>query len=93
MPSPEPFEVNITPPAARSLGRLAPKFADAALRFIDGPLAENPMRVPKALHGDLASMRSGYVGTSYRVLVKVDLTLRIVHVIAIAHRADVDRPR
>lgn len=93
MPNPDRFEIDITPPAARSLARLAPKFADAALQFIDGPLSENPMRVTKPLHGEFASMRSGYVGTSYRVLVKVDLINGIVHVVAIAHRADVYRSR
>ncbi|MFT4215863.1 MAG: type II toxin-antitoxin system RelE/ParE family toxin [Micropruina sp.] len=90
---PDLFQINMTPPAVRSVTRLAPKFADAALRFIDGPLAENPLRVTKPLHGELAGLRSGYVGTSYRVLVRVDVAERVVHVVAIAHRSDVYRPR
>lgn len=89
---PDPYQVNLTPPAIRSLTRLAPKFADAALRFIDGPLADNPLRGTKPLRGEFEGLRSGYVGTSYRVLVRVDEEPRIVHVLAIAHRADVDRP-
>ncbi|MFT4294218.1 MAG: type II toxin-antitoxin system RelE/ParE family toxin [Micropruina sp.] len=93
MPVLEPYQINLTPPAVRSLTRLAPKFADAALRFIDGPLAENPLRVTKPLRGEFEDLRSGYVGTSYRVLVRVDNDERIVHVVAIAHRADVYRPR
>lgn len=86
---PDRFEINLTPPAVRQLSRLAPKFADAALRFIDGPLAENPQRVTKPLRGDLEGLRSGYVGTSYRVLVRVDVAGGIVHVVAVAHRADI----
>lgn len=89
---PDPYAINLTPPAIRSLSRLAPKFADAALRFIDGPLAENPLRATKPLHGEFEGLRSGYVGTSYRVLIRVDTDERRVHVLAVAHRADVYRP-
>lgn len=88
----DPYAINLTPPAIRNLSRLAPKFTDAVLRFIDGPLAENPLRVTTPLRG-VFDNRSGYVGTSYRVLVSVDDEHRIVHVVAIAHRADVYRPR
>lgn len=89
----EPYDINLTPPAIRQLTRLPEKFADAVLRFIDGPLRENPLRVTKPLTGDFAGQRSGYVGTSYRVLVEVDHAEHVVHVIAVAHRADVYRPR
>ncbi|MFT4029184.1 MAG: type II toxin-antitoxin system RelE/ParE family toxin [Protaetiibacter sp.] len=90
---PEAYEVNVAPPAIRQLSLLPEKFADAVIRFIDGPLRENPLRVTKSLNGDFEGCRGGYVGTSYRVLVEVDHAERVVHVLAVAHRADVYRPR
>jgi len=69
---------------------LEPKLADAVLRFLDGPLAENPMRT-KALGAELEGQRSGYVGIAYRVVVRVDEPARTVYVLRIAHRADVYR--
>jgi mRNA-degrading endonuclease RelE of RelBE toxin-antitoxin system len=89
---PDRYEINLAGPAIRNLSRLAPKFADAALRFIDGPLAEDPWRVTKPLLGQFAGLRSGRVGTSYRVLVRVDEGSRVVHVLAVAHRSDVFWP-
>ena len=85
----EPFDVRLTGPAVRALGRLPAKLADAVLRFCDGPLANNPLRVTKPLGAELAGMRSGYVGIAYRVLVRIDEDARIVYVLRIAHRADV----
>lgn len=78
-------------PAARALGRLPPKLGDAVLRFLDGPLAENPLRATKPLGAELEGLRSGYVGVSYRVLVRIDEDERLVRVMRIAHRADVYR--
>ena len=89
MSTPEPFDVRLTGPAVRALGRLPSKLADAVLRFCDGPLTENPLRVTKPLGAELADLRSGYVGIAYRVLVRIDEEARIVHVLRIAHRADV----
>ena len=85
----EPFDVQLTGPAVRALGRLPTKLADAVLRFCDAPLANNPLRVTKPLGAELAGMRSGYVGIAYRVLVRIDEDARIVYVLRIAHRADV----
>lgn len=87
----KPYDVQITRPALRALHRLEPKFADAVLRFLDGPLAENPQRVPKALGAELEGQRSGYVGIAYRVIVRIDDDDRVVYVLRIAHRADVYR--
>lgn len=86
------YDVQITRPALRSLQRLEPKFADAVLRFLDGPLAENPLRVTKPLGAELEGQRSGYVGIAYRVVVRVDEDAQVVYVLRIAHRADVYRP-
>ncbi|GAB2826029.1 hypothetical protein GCM10027022_16060 [Alpinimonas psychrophila] len=87
----ERFRVEISFPATRALGRLSPKIVDAVLRFLDGPLAENPMRVTKPLGAELQGLRSGYVGISYRVLVRIDESALVVHVMRIAHRADAYR--
>jgi len=89
----EPFTVQFTGPAVRALERLPRKLADAVLRFCDGPLTENPLRVTKALGAELDGMRSGYIGIAYRVLVKIDEHENIVYVLRIAHRADVYQPR
>ncbi|MGV8885996.1 MAG: type II toxin-antitoxin system RelE family toxin [Microbacteriaceae bacterium] len=75
----------------RALSRLQPKFADAVLRFLDGPLTENPMRVTKPLGAELEGQRSGYVGISYRVVIRVDVETHTVYVLRVAHRADVYR--
>jgi mRNA interferase RelE/StbE len=83
--------VELSRPAARALGRLTPKLVDAVLRFLDGPLSENPLRVTKPLGAELEGLRTGYVGIAYRVLVRVDEDARVVQVMRIAHRADVYR--
>jgi len=90
--SPRPYDVQVTRPALRALQRLEPKFADAVLRFLDGPLTENPLRVTKPLGAELEGQRSGYVGIAYRVVVRVDEDDHVVYVLRIAHRADVYRP-
>ncbi len=86
------FTVTITAPASRAIGRMDPKVVDAVLAFIDGPLADSPMRVTKPLTGELVGKRSGYVGIAFRVLVEVDESQRTVWVLRVAHRADVYRP-
>ena len=87
----DPYRIEISRPAARALGRLAPKLADAVLRFLGGPLTENPLRATKPLGAELDGLRAGYVGISYRLLVRVDESARVVQVMRIAHRADVYR--
>ncbi len=85
------YRVELTRPAIRDLHRLPRKLADAALRFLEGPLSENPARVTKELHGSFEGMRSGYVGISYGVLVRIDESDRTVYVLRMAHRADAYR--
>lgn len=86
------YDVRLTGPALRVLGRLPEKLADAVLELCDGPLSENPLRVTKPLSGQLVEYRSAYVGIAYRVLVRVDHENSIVYVIRVAHRADAYRP-
>ncbi|MFK0402179.1 type II toxin-antitoxin system RelE/ParE family toxin [Microbacterium sp. NPDC090225] len=85
------YDVQVARPAFRALQRLEPKFADAVLRFLDGPLSENPRRVTKPLGAELEGQHSGYVGIAYRVVVRIDDDARVVYVLRIAHRADVYR--
>jgi mRNA-degrading endonuclease RelE of RelBE toxin-antitoxin system len=88
----EAWDVAIMSPARRDLARLPAKVADAALRFIDGPLRANPQRVTKPLEWELRGLRSGRVGAAHRVLVRVDESTMTVRVYRIAHRADAYRP-
>ncbi|WP_156251870.1 type II toxin-antitoxin system RelE family toxin [Pseudactinotalea terrae] len=88
----DPYDVQLTGPAIRALGRLPEKLADAVLELCGGALAENPLRVTKPLTGRLSDYRSAYVGIAYRILVRIDRDDRIVYVVRIAHRADVYRP-
>lgn len=83
------YRVELTGPALRSLERLSPKLVDAVLRYLEGPLSDNQMRVTKPLGAELEGLRAGYVGIAYRVLVRIDQDARIVQVLRIAHRADV----
>ncbi len=62
------------------------------MRFIDGPLTDNPLRATKPLAAELDGLRAGYVGIAYRVLVRIDEGSGVVRVMRIAHRADVYRP-
>ena len=86
------FRVQVSRPASRALNGLSPKLAEAVLRFLDGPLAENPMRVTKPLSAELEGLRAGYIGIAYRVLVRVDEEEHLVRVMRIAHRSDIYRP-
>lgn len=86
------YRIEISRPASRALGRLAPKLVEAVLRFLDGPLPDNPLRAMKPLGSELEGLRAGYIGISYRVLVRIDEDARLVQVMRIAHRADVHRP-
>ena len=86
-----PSRIELSRPAARALGRLPSKLVDAVLRFLDGPLAENPMRATKPLGAELEGLRVGCVGIAYRVLVRIDEEARLVRVMRIDHRADVYR--
>ncbi len=86
------YRVELSRPAVRALARLSPKLVDAVLRFLDGPLAKNSMRVTKPLAAELDGLRAGYVGIAYRVLVRIDVDARLVSVMRIAHRADAYRP-
>lgn len=87
------YEVRLTSSALRDLQRISPRYLDAVLTFLYGPLAENPRRVGKELQRELAGLRSARRG-DYRVLYEIrDDEHPGVLVHRIDHRAHVYRPR
>jgi len=62
----------------------------AVIEFITGPLIENPRRVGRQLRNELAGIYSARRGT-YRILYRIDETIRTVTVLRIDHRGDVYR--
>jgi mRNA-degrading endonuclease RelE of RelBE toxin-antitoxin system len=87
-----PYHVEVAGSARRDLRRLPIKIAAAVIEFISGPLAENPQRLSKHLHGELAAYRSARRG-DYRVLFRIDDDKHAIVVVAINHRAHIYRPR
>jgi mRNA interferase RelE/StbE len=85
-----PFEVHWAAPARRALRRLPEKVATSAIEFVYGPLADDPSRVGRPLRFELEGLHSAHRG-DYRIVYRVDLPRRRVHVLAIAHRADIYR--
>ncbi|MGH3833558.1 MAG: type II toxin-antitoxin system RelE family toxin [Pseudonocardiaceae bacterium] len=87
------FEVRVQLAARRALAeRLPEAVAAAVLDFLDGPLAEDPLRVGKPLVGPLAGCLGARRGT-YRVIYRVDLDHRTVQILDIDHRSSVYRRR
>jgi mRNA interferase RelE/StbE len=85
------YEVQVSSPAHRQLGRLPPKVAGAVVEFITAVLPANPLRLSKPLTGEFAALRSARRG-DYRVLIQVDDTAGTVLILRIAHRAEAYRP-
>jgi mRNA interferase RelE/StbE len=88
----EPFDVEWTSSALRSLDRLPEKVATACVEFVYGGLADNPQRAGRALRFDLEGTHSARRG-DFRVIDEIDEPSRVVTVIAISHRSDISRSR
>ena len=87
------FDVRVQPAARRALAeRLPEAVAAAVLEFLDGSLAENPLRAGKPLVGPFAGCLGARRGT-YRVIYRVDLDRRTVQVLDIDHRSTAYRRR
>lgn len=85
----QPFELVVTPPAARAIRSKLPEPVTAAvIEFITGVLLDNPHRVGKQLRGELAGIHSARRGT-YRVLYRINEHTHEVIVLRIEHRRDV----
>lgn len=86
-----PWELRVTAPARRHLERLPTAVAAAAIETL-GAIAWNPRRLGKPLRFELEGCWSARRGP-YRIVYRIDDATRTVAVLAIAHRADVYRPR
>lgn len=86
----ESYRVAVTARAARDLSRLPEKIATACLEFIFGPLVENPHRVGKALHAELAGLHSARRG-DYRVVYAIIEDAGRIEIVYIARRSDIYR--
>jgi mRNA interferase RelE/StbE len=83
----EPHSLRTTPTVRRAIADTLPEaVAAAAFEFITGPLLEHPYRVGKRLLPPLEDRFSVRRGT-YRV----DGAARVVTVVDIGHRRDIDR--
>jgi mRNA interferase RelE/StbE len=88
----DPYRVEWTPTARRDVARLPEKVATAVVEFVYGALRDNPQRVGRALHLDLAGFHSARRG-DFRVLYAIDADGRSIVIRTISHRADAYRPR
>lgn len=82
-----PLPIAWTPTAKRALARLPEKVAAAAIEFIYGPVAKNPLRIGKALRRELEGLYSARRG-DFRIIYRVS---EVVTIVAIDHRADIYR--
>lgn len=87
----QPYRIRPTARARRDIGRLPEAVAWACLKFIAGPLAENPQPVGKPLGAPFAGLHAARRG-SYRVIYRIDDERRQVDIMHIDHRVVVYRP-
>ena len=87
-----PYRVAWTPTAKRDVSRLPEKVATAVVEFVYGALRDNPQRVGRALHLDLAGCHAARRG-DFRVIDAIDPSESRVVIRAVSHRADAYRPR
>lgn len=89
----EPYDVQVTPGAARAIHEKLPEaVAAAVVEFITGSLITAPRRVGKPLRRELAGVYSARRGT-FRVLYRIDDAEHLITVVRVEHRADVYRRR
>jgi mRNA interferase RelE/StbE len=79
------------PTARRQLRQLPERYATAVIEMLPA-IAENPRRLGKPLRFELEGRRAARRGP-YRIIYTLDEKARKVTVLAVAHRADVYRPR
>ncbi len=89
----EPYELVVTPPAARAIQTNLPEpVAAAVIEFLTGALVNSPRRVGKELRGELASLHAARRGT-YRVLYRINESAHEVVVLRIDQRLRLKRCR
>lgn len=79
------------PTARRQLRQLPERYATAVVELLPA-IAENPQKLGKPLRFELEGRRAARRGP-YRIIYALDEKTRTVIVTAVAHRADVYRPR
>jgi len=89
--SEQPWDVQLTAPARRQLDRLPISVAAAVVETL-GAIVGNPRRLGKPLRFELEGHWSARRGP-YRIVYRIDDDAHVVSVVAVAHRADVYRPR
>lgn len=85
-----PYSIRWTATAQRDLRRLPEKIATAAVEFTYGSLADNPHKVGRALHLELADHHAARRG-DYRLVYRIDADEHVVIVVHVDHRAHVYR--
>ena len=86
-----PWDVLVMPPARRQIDRLPISVAAAVIETL-ATIATNPQRVGKPLSFELEGCHSARRGP-YRIIYRIDDATRSIKILAVAHRADVYRPR
>jgi mRNA interferase RelE/StbE len=84
------YELRVTGPAQRELGRLPEGTAAAIVKFMLTALVQNHHRVGGRLQRELAGLHAARRG-AYRVVYEIDDDLRAVIVLGIDHRSSVYR--
>lgn len=84
------LSIRWTATAQRDVRRLPEKIAAVVVEFIYGSLADNPQRVGRALHLELAGHHAARRG-EYRIVYRIEAEARAVLIVHIDHRADVYR--
>lgn len=79
------------PPARRQIDRLPIAVAGAVIETLDA-ITANPRRLGKPLRFELAGCWSARRGP-YRIIYRIDDDAQAISVVAVAHRADIYRPR
>lgn len=79
------------PAALRQLEGLPERYATAVVELLPA-IAANPKRLGKPLRFELEGKWAARRGP-YRIIYSLDEEPRVVRVLAVAHRADVYRPR
>jgi mRNA interferase RelE/StbE len=85
------WDLLVAPPARRQIDRLPISVAAAVMETLDA-IASNPQRLGKPLRFELEGYLSARRGP-YRIIYRIDDATRSITVVAVAHRADVYRPR
>lgn len=85
------YTILFTPSAVRELEQLPEAVAWAVIAFCEGPLAENPHRVGKALRQQLTGLHSARRG-EYRIIYRIDDSVVTIDIVRIRHRRHAYRP-